>query len=40
MEIKNILTEKDYSLARKSCKNNEILFLEQLLEVDNLRLMK
>lgn len=41
IEIRQIiLSKKDYYRARISCSNKEVLFLEQLLEADQLRLMK
>src|SRR5437773_957783 len=40
IEIRSILSEKEYIIARESCKKRKLLFLEQLLEEDNKRLLK
>src|SRR5437016_9390423 len=40
IEIREILSDKEYAGARESCRKRELLFLEQLLEEDNRRLLK
>jgi hypothetical protein len=40
IEIWSILSEKDYTNAKISCKNKQLLFIDQLLEADNLKIMK
>src|SRR5256886_9661630 len=40
IEIREILSDKEYAGAKESCRKRELLFLEQLLEEDNRRLLK
>lgn len=40
VELRSLLLEQEYKNAEASCKNKGLLFIEQTIEADQLRMMK